>query len=58
MRSLPAVVSRESPLRGLRALAPYVAIEVLLPGGSLIALATWLYRRRRSVQRVRDESAT
>jgi hypothetical protein len=30
----------------LRALGPYVAIELLLPGGSLIAILIWLYRRR------------
>ena len=28
-----------------RAAGPYLAIELLLPGGSLIALAVWLYRR-------------
>jgi hypothetical protein len=30
----------------LRALAPYAAVELLLPGGSVIALLLWLYRRR------------
>ena len=29
-------------------LAPYVAIELLLPGGSLIALLLWLYSRRKA----------
>jgi hypothetical protein len=58
MLPLRAMVNRESPLRGLRSIAPYVAIEVLLPGGSLIALATWLYRRRRAIQHVHDQSAT
>ena len=29
-----------------RALAPYVLIELLLPGGSMMALLMWLYRRR------------
>ena len=29
----------------LRQLAPYAAIELLLPGGSLIALCLWLYHR-------------
>jgi hypothetical protein len=32
-------------LAALRALAPYAAIELLLPGGSLVALVLWLYRR-------------
>jgi hypothetical protein len=26
-------------------LAPYAAIELLLPGGSLMALTLWFYRR-------------
>jgi hypothetical protein len=30
----------------LRALGPYAAIELLLPGGTLIALAFWVYRNR------------
>ncbi len=29
----------------LRDLAPYAAIELVLPGGSLLALLLWLYRR-------------
>jgi len=29
----------------LRQLGPYVAIEILLPGGTLLALLLWLYRR-------------
>jgi hypothetical protein len=33
----------------LRSLGPYAAIELLLPGGSIIALLIWLYRRRASV---------
>jgi hypothetical protein len=28
-------------------LAPYAAIELLLPGGSLMALTLWFYRRKR-----------
>jgi hypothetical protein len=31
----------------LRQLAPYAAIELLLPGGSLIALVLWLYRHHK-----------
>jgi hypothetical protein len=30
----------------LRRLGPYAAIELLLPGGSLLALLLWLYRAR------------
>jgi hypothetical protein len=36
--------------RGLalvRSLGPYAAIELLLPGGSVLALLLWLYRRHR-----------
>jgi hypothetical protein len=29
----------------LREIGPYAAIELILPGGSLIALLLWLYRR-------------
>jgi hypothetical protein len=32
----------------LRTVGPYAAIELLLPGGSLIALLIWLYRFRRA----------
>jgi hypothetical protein len=31
----------------LRQLAPYALIELLLPGGTLLALGLWLYRRRK-----------
>jgi hypothetical protein len=34
-------------LQGARDLSPYLLVEVLLPGGSLVALALWLYRRHR-----------
>jgi hypothetical protein len=32
----------------LRDLAPYAAIEIVLPGGSLMAFLLWLYRRQKS----------
>ena len=49
-RLVSGLVTRRIPapmqaLAALRALAPYAAIELLLPGGSLIALVLWLYRR-------------
>ena len=31
----------------LREVAPYAAIELVLPGGSLMALMLWLYRRKK-----------
>jgi hypothetical protein len=36
-----------SLLRVLAQAGPYLAIELVLPGGSVIALLTWLYRRKR-----------
>ena len=33
-------------LENARGLSPYLMVELLLPGGTLIALALWLYRRR------------
>ena len=41
-RRLPTLAGA---LAALRALAPYAAIELLLPGGSLVALVLWLYKR-------------
>jgi hypothetical protein len=31
-----------------KALAPYALMELLLPGGSVMALLLWLYRRRKN----------
>jgi hypothetical protein len=31
----------------LKAIAPYALIELVLPGGSVMALLLWLYRRRK-----------
>ena len=36
----------------LKALGPYAAIELLLPGGTVIAILCWLYRRRRAAATV------
>ena len=30
----------------VRDFAPYAAIELILPGGTLLAILCWLYRRR------------
>jgi hypothetical protein len=35
---------REARVAGGRTFGPYLAIELLLPGGSLAALLLWLYR--------------
>jgi hypothetical protein len=36
----------------VRSFGPYAAIELLLPGGSMVALLYWWYRHR--VRRARD----
>ncbi|HEV8553521.1 MAG TPA: hypothetical protein VGR65_09080 [Casimicrobiaceae bacterium] len=41
----------------LRSLGPYVAVELILPGGSLLALLLWLYRHRLALNR-REEART
>jgi hypothetical protein len=33
----------------LREFGPYAMMELLLPGGSVLALTVWLYRRRKKV---------
>ena len=33
-------------IAGMGRMAPYLAIELILPGGSLIALTLWLLRNR------------
>jgi hypothetical protein len=35
-------------LQGARSLSPYLLVEVLLPGGTLIALLLWIFRRKHS----------
>ncbi len=37
-------------LAGVRELGPYAAIELLVPGGSVIAALLWLYRRHRQIE--------
>jgi len=39
-----------SGLAGARALGPYAAVELLLPGGSVVAVLLWLYRRHRRIE--------
>jgi hypothetical protein len=36
-------------LTGLRALGPYAMIELIVPGGTVIAVLLWLYRRHTRV---------
>lgn len=43
----------------LRTLGPYAAIELLVPGGTLVALAVWAFRNRQSLMaRARRVSAS
>jgi hypothetical protein len=37
-----------SGIARLKAIAPYALIEIILPGGSVMALLLWLYRRHQS----------
>ena len=34
-------------IAGVREFGPYAAVELLLPGGSIIAVLLWLYRHHR-----------
>jgi len=36
----------KSLLHAARTATPYLALELLLPGGTILALLLWLYRRR------------
>jgi len=37
-------------LAAVRELGPYAAIELLVPGGSVIAVLMWLYRRHKRME--------
>jgi hypothetical protein len=37
-------------LEGVREFGPYAALELLLPGGSVIAVLMWLYRRHKRIE--------
>ena len=37
-------------LAGVRELGPYAALELLLPGGSVLAVLLWLYRRHKRIE--------
>ncbi len=36
----------EQVFRQVRSLGPYLAIELILPGGSIVALLLWTFRNR------------
>jgi hypothetical protein len=37
-------------LEGLRQLGPYALVELVMPGGTVLALLLWLYRRHKRVE--------
>jgi hypothetical protein len=51
LRSAPWKLAAQAmaAIAKLRILAPYAAIELILPGGSLLALLLWLYRRQKRI---------
>jgi hypothetical protein len=42
----------------VREFAPYAAIEILLPGGSLMALLLWFYRRHKRTKTRKAQRTT
>ena len=44
-----AILAVEVLRRMLQKAGPYLMVEILLPGGTLLALALLLYRRRKSI---------
>ena len=42
----------EQVFRQLRSLGPYLAIELILPGGSIVALLLWTFRNRPEAREV------
>ena len=53
----PTEARAMNPIRALwgvlREFAPYAAIELILPGGTILAILCWLYRRRRAAARAK-----
>jgi hypothetical protein len=37
-------------MTGLRELGPYAMVELLMPGGSVLAVLIWLYRRHKRLE--------
>jgi hypothetical protein len=48
MKKLTSLMMRG--LAGARELGPYAALELVVPGGSVIAMLLWLYRRHKRVE--------
>jgi hypothetical protein len=41
----------------LKEIAPYAALELVMPGGSVMALLLWLYRQKKSAARAESEDS-
>jgi hypothetical protein len=54
----PVVGGLRWVIHAVRQLGPYAAIELLLPGGSLLAILLWLYRRNRLARQAGSTRAT
>jgi hypothetical protein len=39
-------------MTGLRELGPYALVELLVPGGSVLAVLLWLYRRHKKMAEI------
>jgi hypothetical protein len=46
--TVAAAALRQAFNQALRQLGPYLVLELVLPGGTLVALALFLYRQRQS----------
>jgi len=56
--TLKSVAGRMGTIWGvLKEFAPYAAIELILPGGTVLAILCWLYRTRASASNVRRVAA-
>jgi hypothetical protein len=49
-RQRPWKLAASTVLARLRDLAPYAVLELVLPGGSVMALLLWLYRRHKGTR--------
>ena len=48
----------EQVFRQARSLGPYLAIELILPGGSIVALLLWSFRNRPAARLIAARIAT
>ena len=57
MLTEPTEARAMNPIRALwgvlREFGPYAVIELILPGGTILAILCWLYRKRRAAARAK-----